>query len=147
MAATRAVPGELATSHPLEVVQIDHTKVDVIVTEATSRMGAVRPWLTLAIDVHTRMVVGFYLALHEPSAVSVGVCLLNTAVFPKPEFLEQARGSPTFLGQRWVSLHPSSLTMAPTFGVGPSFAAAVDVASGCRGDRLASHTTEAISSD
>ena len=90
MAATHPVPGGLATSHPLEVVQIDHTKVDVIVAEATSRMGAVRPWLTLAIDVHTRMVVGFYLALHEPSAVSVGLCLLN-AVFPKPEFLE-ARG-------------------------------------------------------
>lgn len=90
MAATHAVPGELATSHPLEVVQIDHTKIDVIVAEATSRMGAARPWLTLAIDVHTRMVVGFYLALHEPSAVSVGVCLLN-AVFPKPEFLEARR--------------------------------------------------------
>ena len=90
MAATQAVPGELATSRPLEVVQIDHTKVDVIVAEAASRMGAVRPWLTLAIDVHTRMVVGFYLALHEPSAVSVGVCLLN-AIFPKSEFLE-ARG-------------------------------------------------------
>lgn len=87
MAATQAVPGELATSRPLEVVQIDHTKVDVVVAEAASRMGAVRPWLTLAIDVHTRMVVGFYLALHEPSAVSVGVCLLN-AIFPKSEFLE-----------------------------------------------------------
>ena len=87
MAATHAVPGEFATSRPLEVVQIDHTKVDVIVTEATSRMASARPWLTLAIDVHTRMIVGAYLALHEPSAVSVGVCLLN-AVFPKQAFLE-----------------------------------------------------------
>jgi putative transposase len=90
IAATRAVPGEFVTSRPLEVIQIDHTKVDVIVAEATSRMGSARPWLTLAIDVHTRMVVGFYLALHEPSAVSVGMCLLN-AVFPKQAFLE-ARG-------------------------------------------------------
>jgi putative transposase len=87
IAATQAVPGELVTSRPLEVIQIDHTKVDVIVAEATSRMGSTRPWLTLAIDVHTRMVVGAYLALHEPSAVSVGVCLLN-AVFPKTAFLE-----------------------------------------------------------
>ena len=87
ISATKAVPGELVTSRPLEIVQIDHTKVDVIVVEATSRMAMARPWLTLAIDVHTRMVVGAYLALHEPSAVSVGVCLLN-AVFPKQEFLE-----------------------------------------------------------
>jgi putative transposase len=86
IAATRAVPGELVTSRPLEIVQIDHTQVDVIVADAISRQGMTRPWLTLAIDVHTRMVVGVYLSLDEPSVVSVGVCLLN-AVFEKSEFL------------------------------------------------------------
>jgi putative transposase len=30
MAAAQAVPGELATARPLELVQIDHTKVDVL---------------------------------------------------------------------------------------------------------------------
>ena len=86
LARTRAVPGEFSTSHPLEVVQVDHTQVDVIAADATSRQSMTRPWLTLAIDVHTRMVVGIYLSLHEPSAVSVGVCLLN-AVFEKSEYL------------------------------------------------------------
>lgn len=106
IAATHAVPGELVASRPLEIVQIDHTKVDVIVAEATSRLGSVRPWLTLAIDVYTRMVVGTYLALHEPSAVSVGVCLLN-AVFPKTEFL-QGRG----LDLPWPTMGlPSSIAV------------------------------------
>jgi putative transposase len=86
LARTRAVPGELTASHPLEIVQIDHTPVDVIVVDSASRQSMTRPWLTLAIDVHTRMVVGAYLSLDEPSVVSVGVCLLN-AVFEKSEFL------------------------------------------------------------
>jgi putative transposase len=86
LARTRAVPGEYTTSRPLEVVQIDHTQVDVITADATSRQAMTRPWLTVAIDVHTRMVMGTYLSLNDPSVVSVGVCLLN-AVFEKSEYL------------------------------------------------------------
>lgn len=86
LARTQAVPGELTASYPLDIVQIDHTQVDVIVVDAASRQSMTRPWLTLAIDVHTRMVVGAYLSLDEPSVVSVGVCLLN-AVFEKAAFL------------------------------------------------------------
>lgn len=82
----QAVPGELTASHPLEIVQIDHTQVDVIVVDAASRQSMTRPWLTLAIDVYTRMVVGAFLSLDEPSIVSVGVCLVN-AVFEKSEYL------------------------------------------------------------
>ena len=86
LARTQAVPGQLTASHPLDIVQIDHTQIDVMVVDAASRQSMTRPWLTLAIDVHTRMVVGAYLSLDEPSVVSVGVCLLN-AVFEKTAFL------------------------------------------------------------
>jgi putative transposase len=86
LARTQAVPGEFAASHPLDIVQIDHTQIDVIVVDAASRQSMTRPWLTLAIDVHTRMVVGAYLSLDEPSVISVGGCLLN-AVFEKAAFL------------------------------------------------------------
>ena len=82
-----AVPGEFAAARPLDVVQIDHTPVDVFVVDAETRLGMTRPWLTLAIDVHTRMVVGFHLSLDAPSVVSVGLCLLN-AVFDKTATLE-----------------------------------------------------------
>ncbi len=81
------VPGEFTAARPLDVVQIDHTTVDVFVIDAEDRLGMIRPWLTLAIDVHTRMVVGYHLSLDEPSVISVGLCLLN-AVFDKSALLE-----------------------------------------------------------
>jgi transposase InsO family protein len=49
-------------------------QIDVIVVDATSRQSMTRRWLTLAIDVHLRMVVGAYLSLEEPSVVSVALC-------------------------------------------------------------------------
>jgi putative transposase len=62
--ATQAVPGEYAASRPLEVVQIDHTQVDLfLVDEITRKPMQSRPWLTLAVDVFTRMVTGFHLSL------------------------------------------------------------------------------------
>lgn len=82
-----AVPGEFTSAGPLDVVQIDHTPVDVFVVDAEDRLGMTRPWLTLAIDVHTRIVVGYHLSLNEPSVISVGLCLLN-AVFDKSALLE-----------------------------------------------------------
>jgi putative transposase len=81
------VPGEFPAARPLDVVQIDHTPVDVFVVDAEDRLAMSRPWLTLAIDVHTRMVAGYHLSLDEPSVVSVGLCLLN-AVFDKAALLE-----------------------------------------------------------
>jgi len=75
---------------PLSVVQIDHTKLDVIVVDDVTRGPVGRPWLTLAIDVFSRMVVGFYVALDPPSAASVGLCLAQ-AILPKEAWL-RARG-------------------------------------------------------
>ena len=87
--ATRAVPGQYAASRPLEVVQIDHTEVDVFLVNKTTRKTMdKRPWLTLAIDVFTRMVVGFHLSMDKPSRVSLGLCMLN-AVYDKSAWLKE----------------------------------------------------------
>lgn len=80
--AMDATPGEYTASRPLEVVQIDHTQVDVIVVDEQSREEMGRPWITLAVDVLTRMVTGFHLSLDAPSRVSIGLCLLH-AVYDK----------------------------------------------------------------
>ena len=61
------------TQQPLEVVQIDHTPVDVIAVDEMHRRPIGRPWLTLAIDINTRMVVGFLLSLDPPSATSMAL--------------------------------------------------------------------------
>jgi putative transposase len=84
------VVGRLRADEPLSLVQIDHTLADVIVVSSTGRRPLARSWLTLAIDVATRMVTGFYLCLEPPSALSVALALSH-AVLPKEEYL-QGRG-------------------------------------------------------
>jgi putative transposase len=71
---------------PLAVVQIDHTKLDVIVVHEVSRKPWKRPWLTVAIDVYSRMIVGVYLSMDAPSAVAGGICL-SMGMLPKNEYL------------------------------------------------------------
>ncbi|UUY45964.1 helix-turn-helix domain-containing protein [Streptomyces yangpuensis] len=52
----------------LEQVQVDHTPVDVIVVDEQHRMPIGRPYLTVAIDVVSRCVVGLVVTLEAPSA-------------------------------------------------------------------------------
>jgi putative transposase len=82
----RPVPGQYRADHAFEVVQIDHTMVDLIVVDSAHRMALQRPWLTLAIDVASRMVAGFYLSLEAPSAVSVALAIQHLAL-PKQAWL------------------------------------------------------------
>ncbi len=76
-----------APSCPLEVVQMDHTKADLIVVDEISRQPIGRPTLTLAIDVFTRCILGMLLTLEAPSATSVGLCLAH-AVTDKDAWLK-----------------------------------------------------------
>lgn len=80
------VPGTYRVDRALEVVQIDHTRVDAIVVDETHRLPIGRPWLTLAIDVATRVATGFYVSLEAPSSTSVALCLAQ-AVLPKEPWL------------------------------------------------------------
>ena len=81
------VPGTYRVDNALDVVQIDHTPVDVIVVDEAHRLPIGRPWLTLAIDVATRVVAGFYVSLEAPSSTSVALCLTQ-AVLPKEPWLK-----------------------------------------------------------
>ncbi|MFB7531765.1 Mu transposase C-terminal domain-containing protein [Streptomyces sp. NPDC056178] len=64
----------------LEQVQADHTPVDVIVVDERHRLPIGRPYLTAAIDVASRCVVGLVVTLEAPSATSVGLCLAHAAI-------------------------------------------------------------------
>jgi putative transposase len=81
-----ATPGGLEAAAPLSIVQIDHTRVDVTVVDPGTRLPIGRPTLTLAIDVNTRMVMGFYLSLEAPSLTAVALCLAH-AVMDKAAWL------------------------------------------------------------
>jgi putative transposase len=71
---------------PLAVVQIDHTPVDLILVDDLHRRPVGRPWLTLAMDVFSRMVAGFYVSFDPPGAMAVGLCLAH-AILPKEAWL------------------------------------------------------------
>ncbi|WAF91657.1 DDE-type integrase/transposase/recombinase [Aeromonas hydrophila] len=74
---------------PLSVVQIDHTKIDTILVDDHYRRPVGRPWITLAFDVFSRVVTGFYVSFDPPGAMSVGLCLVHA-------FLSK---------ERWLSGH------------------------------------------
>ncbi|WSU48078.1 DDE-type integrase/transposase/recombinase [Streptomyces sp. NBC_01092] len=73
-----------AVTELLEQVQIDHTPVDVIVVDEQHRLPIGRPYLTVAIDVISRCVVGLVVTLEAPSATSVGLCLAHAATDKRP---------------------------------------------------------------
>ncbi len=72
--------------YPLAVVQIDHTPADIILVDDIHRRPIGRPWITLAIDVYSRMVTGYYLSFDPPSETSVAMCVAHS-VLPKDEWL------------------------------------------------------------
>ncbi len=85
---TRGTPGKFPdVKMPLDVVQIDHTEVDVILVDEDTREEIGRPYITVAIDVFSRIIYGFYISFEAPSYFSVGQCLLN-AILPKDDILK-----------------------------------------------------------
>ena len=84
-----ATPGTFPDAHwPLQVVQIDHTPVDLMVVDDTHRQSIGRPWITVAIDVNSRMVTGFLVTLDPPSALSVGLVIAQS-MLPKEQWLAE----------------------------------------------------------
>ncbi|WP_187648735.1 Mu transposase C-terminal domain-containing protein [Nitrosophilus labii] len=75
-------------SRPLEVIQIDHTPLDLQIVDETYRKPIGRPYLTLALDVYSRMIYGFHLTLDAPSLYSVGQTLYM-GLLPKEEYLQK----------------------------------------------------------
>jgi putative transposase len=78
-------PGKLTAKRALGLIQIDHTPADInLVADDDLTRVIGRPWLTLAIDVATRAVVGYYLSMDEPSTISVAMCIAHV-MQPKAE--------------------------------------------------------------
>lgn len=99
------VTGRNRSERPLDVVQIDHTPADIILVDSFERKPVGRPWVTLAIDIATRMVTGYHVSFDAPSRLSVALCLTR-AVAPKAEFLADLECNAPWPAQgRPVSIH------------------------------------------
>ncbi|CAM5191522.1 hypothetical protein CDEF62S_02944 [Castellaniella defragrans] len=59
----RTALGGLRVRNVLDRLEVDHTPMDVILIDTQGRTIG-RPWLTLAIDRASRMIMGFYISLH-----------------------------------------------------------------------------------
>lgn len=69
-------------TRPLERVECDDTKTDLMVIDPATSLALGRPWLMILIDVFTRMIVGYYLSFYPPSHVTVMMAMKH-AVRPK----------------------------------------------------------------
>jgi putative transposase len=84
---TRFVRGSAGVTRALERVEIDHTLVDTHLVDRLDGQPIGRPWLTIAIDVATRAILGFVLTLESPSRLSVALCV-QQSIFPKETWLK-----------------------------------------------------------
>ncbi|TVO31348.1 Mu transposase C-terminal domain-containing protein [Vibrio algivorus] len=73
-------------NYPNAVVQIDHTPVDLIIVDEEHRLPIGRPYLTISIDVASKMISGFKMTLDPPSALSAGLCI-GHAILEKENWL------------------------------------------------------------
>jgi len=73
---------------PYQEIQIDHTPVDLFLDLSEYGLGFKRIWVTVAVDVASRLVFGYYLGLKAPSARSGGLALIQ-GVLPKRRWVEE----------------------------------------------------------
>lgn len=86
---TRGMPDKNPRGNfPLELVQIDHTPLDLDLVDEENRESIGRAYLTLGIDVFSRMIMGFYISYEPVSFFNTGQCILNM-IMPKDDFLKQ----------------------------------------------------------
>jgi putative transposase len=81
-------PGKTpGATFPLSKVQVDHTILDIMLVDEITRQPFKRPWITLLIDVFSRVILGFYISFDAPGAYGTGRAIAN-AILPKDKFLK-----------------------------------------------------------
>jgi putative transposase len=73
---------------PWSIVQIDHTHMDVMLVDEHDRECIGRAFVTMAEDVFSRMVLGFYVSFDPVGTLSTGLCLYH-AMLPKESWLRE----------------------------------------------------------
>ncbi len=67
--------------YPLHLVEIDHTRMDIEVIDEKNGVVKGRPWITLGIDVYSRMVWCMYISFEPPSANRVRKAIQHGVLF------------------------------------------------------------------
>ena len=81
-------PGSFIVQQPLDVMQIDHTPMDIVVVDDPYRQPLGKHYLTLATDVAMSCILGFLISFVPPGAGTVSLCM-TLLVSPKAAYLKQ----------------------------------------------------------
>ena len=73
-----SVGQQVASTKPMEYVEIDHTPVPVILIDDELDIPLGRPYLTMLYDRFSKCIVGLSVNFRDPSFDSVRKALLNT---------------------------------------------------------------------
>ncbi len=65
-----------------QIIQCDHTKLDVRIVDSDGNLLSDRPWLTTIVDTYSSCVVGFRLWIKQPGSTEVALALRH-AILPK----------------------------------------------------------------
>jgi putative transposase len=74
--------------YPLAVVELDHTPIDILLIDEVYGTYIGKPFLTVAMDVYSRMVVGFYISFDPVGTIATALCISN-AILPKDLYLSK----------------------------------------------------------
>lgn len=89
----------LVADFAMQMVQIDHTVIDVFVVDDELKMVLGRAYLSIAIDVRTRAIVAYLISFVAPSVWTVGE-ILRRMVLPKRPPAEFAKRYPILVDLR-----------------------------------------------
>ncbi|MDZ7958596.1 MAG: hypothetical protein RMY34_12075 [Aulosira sp. DedQUE10] len=72
-----------------QIIQCDHTKLDIRIVDSHGDLLSERPWLTTIVDTYSSCVVGFRLWIKQPGSTEVALALRH-AILPKnyPDYYE-----------------------------------------------------------
>ncbi|MEH1851988.1 MAG: Mu transposase C-terminal domain-containing protein [Nostoc sp.] len=65
-----------------QIIQCDHTKLDIRIVDSDGNLLSERPWLTTVVDTFSSCVVGFHLWIKQPGSTEVALALRH-GILPK----------------------------------------------------------------
>jgi len=81
--------------HPLDVIEFDHTELDVFLLDRERKISIGSPWLTIGFDINSRMIFGYYLSLDEPSYLSLAMTF-RSGILPKDKLVKEFEAENTW---------------------------------------------------
>ncbi|WP_292753886.1 Mu transposase C-terminal domain-containing protein [Nostoc sp. NMS4] len=65
-----------------QIIQCDHTELDILIVDSDANLWSDRPWLTTVVDTFSSCIVGFHLWIKQPGSTEVALALRH-AILPK----------------------------------------------------------------